>query len=129
MTVVPESHLDLLQRPLFGHVGTLRPDGAPQVNPMWLLWDGQHIRLTCTTTRQKYRNVTAEPRVSVSINDPDAPYRYLELRGRVVAIEQDPGAEFFLTLAHRYGLDRTEPPGDAPDRVVLVVEPTAVSFQ
>ena len=129
MTVVPESHVDLLERPLYGHVGTARPDGFIQVNPMWFLWDGRHIRLTHTTKRQKYRNIEADPHVSMSVNDPDAPYRYLELRGTVVAIEPDPNGELFQTLARRYGLDRSGPPPDAADRVVLVVEPTAASFQ
>jgi hypothetical protein len=27
-TVIPDTHRDLLERPLFGHVGTLRDDGA-----------------------------------------------------------------------------------------------------
>jgi PPOX class probable F420-dependent enzyme len=129
MTVVPESHLDLLERPIYGHFGTRRPDGFIQVNPMWFLWDGSHLRLTHTTTRQKYRNVAFDPHVSLSVNDPDQPYRYLELRGTVVAIEPDPTGEFFQTLARRYSLDRTGPPGDAADRVVLVIEPTAVSHQ
>ena len=129
MTVVPESHLDLLERPLYGHVGTRRPDGSLQVNPMWFLWDGQHIRLTHTTTRQKYRNIASDPHVAVSVNDPDRPYRYLELRGTVTKIEPDPEAAFFMTLANRYGLEIPGPPQDAPDRVVVVVEPTAVSFQ
>jgi PPOX class probable F420-dependent enzyme len=129
MSVVPESHLDLLERPLYGHVGTRRPDGSIQVNPMWFLWDGEHIRLTHTTKRQKYRNIEYDPHVSMSVNDPDAPYRYLEVRGTVVKIEEDTSAEFFLTLARRYSLDRTEPPADKADRVVLVVAPTAVSFQ
>jgi PPOX class probable F420-dependent enzyme len=129
MTVVPESHLDLLERPLYGHVGTRRPDGSIQVNPMWFLFDGEHLRLTHTTTRQKYRNIEFDPHVSLSVNDPEAPYRYLEVRGTVVEIEKDPNGEFFQTLARRYSLDRQGPPPDAADRVVLVVAPTAVSFQ
>lgn len=126
---IPASHEDLLTRPLFAHLATLRPDGTPQVNPMWVLWDGTHLRFTNTTLRRKYRNVSQHPEVAISINDPDAPYRYLEVRGRVVSIDPDPTAAFFAVLAERYGYALDGPPDDAPHRVVLVVEPTAVSHQ
>ena len=127
--MIPAEYADLLTRPLFGHLATVRPDGTPQANPMWFSWDGTHLRFTNTTTRQKHRNVTAEPRIAMSVNDPDQPYRYLEVRGRVERIEPDPGAEFFAELAKRYGLELDGPPGDAADRVVFVVRPEAVSYQ
>jgi PPOX class probable F420-dependent enzyme len=127
--MIPDEYADLLTRPLFGHLATVRPDGTPQANPMWFSWDGTHLRFTNTTRRQKYHNVTAEPRIAMSVNDPDRPYRYLEVRGRVERIEPDPGAAFFAELAKRYGLELDGPPGDAADRVVLVVRPEAVSYQ
>lgn len=127
--MIPDSHADLVTRPLFAHLATIRPDGMPQVNPMWFGWDGVHLRFTNTTTRRKYRNVTNEPRVAVSINDPDQPYRYLEIRGRVERIEPDPDAAFFAELAGRYSLSLDAPPPDAADRVVFVVRPEAVSYQ
>lgn len=127
--MIPDSHVDLLTRPLFAHLATVRPDGMPQVNPMWFGWDGTHLRFTNTTTRRKHRNVTGEPRVAVSINDPDQPYRYLEVRGRVDRIDPDPEAAFFAELAQRYSLPMDGPPADAGDRVVFVVRPEAVSFQ
>ncbi len=127
--VIPESHLDLVRRPLFAHLGTNRDDGSPQVNPMWFDWDGRFLRFTTITGRRKYRNVRADPRVAVSVIDPDRPYRYLEVRGRVVRIDPDPGAAFFDGLARRYGVQLDGPPGDAADRVVLLVEPESASFQ
>ncbi|WP_261556197.1 MULTISPECIES: PPOX class F420-dependent oxidoreductase [Frankia] len=129
MTVIPESHRDLLERPLFGHLATVRPDGTPQVNPMWVLWDGTFLWFTNTTTRQKYRNVTGTPQVAVSVNDPEAPYRYLEIRGVVERIDPDPNAELFMRLADRYSMKLDGPPSDAPHRVAYAVRPTAVSFQ
>ncbi len=127
--MIPAEYADLLTRPLFGHLATVRPDGTPQANPMWFSWDGTHLRFTNTTRRQKYHNVTAEPRIAMSVNDPDRPYRYLEVRGRVERIEPDPEAAFFAELAKRYGLELDGPPGDAADRVVFVVRPEAVSYQ
>jgi PPOX class probable F420-dependent enzyme len=127
--VIPDSHVDLLTRPLFAHLATVRPDGMPQVNPMWFAWDGAHLRFTNTTRRLKHRNVTAEPRVAMSVTDPEKPYRYLEVRGRVERIEPDPAAVFFGELAQRYGLAMDGPPGDAADRVIFLVLPEAVSYQ
>jgi PPOX class probable F420-dependent enzyme len=124
MVAVPEGFEDLLDRPMFGHLATTRPDGTVQVNPMWFDWDGSRLRFTHTTYRQKYRNVTAHPEVAMSIHDPDNPYRYLEVRGVVEEIVPDPTAEFYLKLNDRYGGPLTEVPADAADRVILVVRPT-----
>lgn len=129
MSVIPDGYGDLLERPLFAHLATVRADGTPQVNPMWFSWDGEFLRFTNTRKRRKFHNVSAEPRVAVSINDPDRPYRYLELRGRVERIEDDPEATFFGELAKRYGLELDGPPGDAPDRVIFVMRPDASSKQ
>ena len=129
MSVIPDSHRDLLERPLYAHLATLRPDGKPQVNPMWFAWDGEFVRFTNTTVRQKYKNVTAHPEVALSINDPEQPYRYLEVRGVVERIDDDSSGEFFGQLASRYGLELDGPPGDVEHRVVYVVKPTSVSKQ
>jgi PPOX class probable F420-dependent enzyme len=129
MSVIPDDYRDLLERPLYAHLATIRPDGKPQVNPMWFAWDGEYLRFTNTSVRQKYKNVTANPDVAISVNDPDQPYRYLEVRGRVVRIDEDPEGEFFAELAERYGLKLDGPVGDAQYRVVYVVEPTAISKQ
>ena len=128
-SVIPEGFEDLLERPLFAHLATVRADGMPQVNPMWFAWDGEFLRFTNTRKRRKFQNVSTEPRVAVSINDPDQPYRYLELRGRVERIEDDPEAAFFAALAERYDMKLDGPPADAPDRVIFVVRPEASSKQ
>jgi len=74
MVDIPQGYGTLLERPLYGHLATTRPDGGPQVNPMWFDWDGELLRFTHTTKRQKYRNIAANPRVAMSISDPDNPY-------------------------------------------------------
>ena len=129
MGPIPDSHADLLERPLFGHLGTVRPDGQVQVNPMWFSYDGEFVYFTNTTTRQKYTNVKGDPRVSVSINDPDQPYRYLEIRGTVDRVDTDTDGAFFTEIAARYGMHLDGPPADAADRIVYVVTPSSVSFQ
>ncbi|MET0704748.1 MAG: PPOX class F420-dependent oxidoreductase [Mycobacterium sp.] len=129
MVEIPEGYENLLTRPLYGHLATVRPDGTPQVNVMWFAWDGELLRFTHTTKRQKYRNVRAHPEVAMSIADPDNPYKFLEVRGVVEEIVPDPTGAFYLQLNDRYDGPLTAPPADAPDRVILVVRPTAVSTQ
>lgn len=129
MAAIPDGYADLLERPLVAHLATVRPDGTVQVNPMWFDWDGERLRFTHTTKRQKYRNVKSHPQVAVSVTDPDNEYRYLEVRGDVEEIEPDPTGAFYVKLAHRYDAPWKQPPPDSPDRVVLVMRPTGFSKQ
>jgi PPOX class probable F420-dependent enzyme len=89
---------------------------------MWFEWDGQRVRFSHTTTRQKYRNLLADGRVSFHVQDPDNAYRTLEVRGRVESMDPDIDAAFYRSLQRRYGSD--VPVLDADVRVVIVVEPT-----
>lgn len=127
MVAVPDGFEGLLTAPTYGHLATTRPDGTPQVNPMWFEWDGEVLRFTHTTKRQKYRNIAANPAVAMSISDPENPYRYLEVRGLVEDIVPDPEGAFYLHLNDRYDGPLTEPPADKADRVILVVRPTSFS--
>jgi len=121
----PDGFLDLLERPLFCHLATVRPDGAPIVNPMWFLWDGEREELlfTHTKNRHNHRYVQAEPRVAVSITDPDDQYRYLQVRGVVERIEDDPTGQFYQVLQQRYR-GFTSEVKDRAFRVILHVRPT-----
>jgi hypothetical protein len=56
-TPIPPALLSLLERPLFGSLGTIRPDDTVQVNPMWFEHDGEHVRFTHTSKRGKFRNL------------------------------------------------------------------------
>jgi PPOX class probable F420-dependent enzyme len=129
MSIIPENLVYLLERPLFGHLATIRPDDTAQVNPMWFAWDGEFVKFTNTTARQKYRNVQRNPAVAMSITDPDNQYRYLEVRGVVDHIEPDPTGAFYVELARRYGMSDPQPPPDVADRVVIYVRPTKTSTQ
>jgi PPOX class probable F420-dependent enzyme len=128
MTVtIPTDLADLLERPLYGSLGTIRPDNTVQVNPMWFEFDGEHVRFTHTTTRAKYRNLQHNPSMSLLVTDSDDPFRYLELRGALAEVVPDPEGSFYVRLGQRYGNADQRPPPDAPDRVILImrVEKTA----
>src|ERR1700729_657328 len=121
MPEAPASHVDLLERPTFAHLATIRPDGAPQSSVMWFAWDGSRIRLPHTRPRQKFANLAREPRVALSIADPDDQYRFLEIRGTAEEIKDDQEAEFYRSLQRRYGMDY--PVTDADVRVVITIRP------
>lgn len=126
--MIDPKYIDLLESNALAHVATIGPKGEPQVNPVWFGWDGEHLRFSQTTGRQKYRNLQTEPRIALSIVDPSNPFRYLEVRGRVVTVEPDPDLAFINSMAKKYiGLDTypNHQPGD--ERVVIVVEPEHTS--
>lgn len=129
MTVeIPERARELLQRPVLVNLATVRPDGAPQVNPMWFRWDGEFLWFTHTTYRQKYKNFEHEPRVSISIVDPENPYRYAEIRGVVDHIDADPEGKLYQQLSEWYDGTAITPP-DAAQRVAVAVRPTRIHAQ
>jgi PPOX class probable F420-dependent enzyme len=122
----PDSHLDLLERPLFAHFATVASDGTPRVNPMWFLWDNDAgvLKLTHTSERYNYRYLQQNPSVAFSIVDPQEGYRYLQLRGVVEKVEDDPGGAFYQTLQQRYRGYTTDVKDQAV-RVIFTIRPTA----
>src|SRR3979411_42705 len=122
---LPESHLDLLERPLFAHFATVAADGSPRVNPMWFLWDADAgvLKLTHTNQRHNFRYLKKEPRVALSITDPDDQYRYLQVRGEIENEEEDPEGKFYQMLQQRYR-GYTSEVKDRADRVIFTVRPT-----
>jgi PPOX class probable F420-dependent enzyme len=119
VTTIPDDLRDLLENPNYGALGTVRPDGAVQVNPMWFELEGDRIRFTHTTKRQKFRNLQANPSMSLMVFDPENPYRYVEVRGRLVDVVPDPTGAFYVQLGRRYGNAGQQPPPDSADRVIL----------
>jgi len=125
---IPEKFKDLFSKRAFANIATLMPNGGPQVTPVWIDFDGTHILFNSARGRWKDRNVRRDPRVAISIVDPDNPYRYLEIRGRVVAITEQGADEHIDRLAKKYlGVDKYpyRQPGEI--RVLYKVEPEHAS--
>lgn len=125
-SLIPDDERHLLDNPNFGVLATIRPDNTVQASPMWFEFDGETVRFTHSSTRQKFRNLQHNPSMSMAVFDPDNPVRYLEVRGRLIEIVPDPTGAFYDHLHRRYGGDGMIPP-DAADRVILVmsIEKTA----
>jgi PPOX class probable F420-dependent enzyme len=85
---IPETHLDLLTRPVHGVLTTIMPDGQPQSSLVWCDYDGEYAPVNTTRERQKGKNMMRNPKVSLLIVDPGNTGRFLQIRGDAELIEQ-----------------------------------------
>jgi PPOX class probable F420-dependent enzyme len=93
MAVIPQQYLDLVtNKKAFAHLATLMNDGSPQVTPVWLDFTDGMIRVNTARGRVKDRNLKVGAPVALSIADPDNPYRYVQVRGKVTK-ETEQGAD------------------------------------
>ena len=128
MTQVPEAWKAVLEKPVFVHVTTLMPDGSPHASPVWVDLDGDTIVLNSAQGRVKDKNIRRDPRVAISVTDPDNPYKALMLRGKVTQITQEGADAHIDKMAKKYlGKDKYpfRKPGEV--RVIYRVEPQVVS--
>ncbi|MDS1271993.1 PPOX class F420-dependent oxidoreductase [Lipingzhangella sp. LS1_29] len=128
MSVVSTDQAAILAKRTFAHVATIGPRGEPHSSPVWIDWDGEFLKFSQTTTRQKYRNLQRDARVSLSMIDPDNAYHYVEVRGRVERVDEDPDKAFINAMAKKY-LDLDVYPWGAPgeQRLVVYVRPEHTS--
>ncbi len=127
MTSIPDGYKDILQKKAFANLATVNTDGTPQVTPVWVDFDGTHIRFNTAKGRVKDKNLRRNPVVALSIQDPDNPYRYLQVRGRVADIAESGADAHIDSLAKKYLGKDTYPfhrPGEK--RVIFRIEPENV---
>lgn len=128
-TSIPDNYRDLFDKKAFAHLATIMPDGRPQVTPVWCDLDGNHVVVNSAKGRQKDRNMRRDPRVTVTISDPENPYRYLEVRGRVAEITEEGADDHIDRMAKKYlGQDRYPYRQPNEVRVLYRVEPEKFSF-
>ena len=124
MATIPDTHRDLLALPV-ATLGTIDPDGRPQLTEVWFLAEDGELKLSLNTSRQKVRNLKRNPRCSVLLLDLANPYRYVELRGEAVITPDDDYA-FADRVGEKYGADLRENDRPGETRVVVTVRPTRV---
>jgi PPOX class probable F420-dependent enzyme len=127
MKQVPESHADIFDKPAFAHLSTLMSDGSPQSSAVWVDTDGPLIVINSAEGRLKDRNIRRDPRVAVSVTDPENPYRSLTIRGRVTKITNEGADQHIDRMAKKY-MDVDEYPFRTPDevRVLYYIEPERI---
>ena len=124
MTAVPETHRDLLESDV-AVLATVGPDGRPQLSLVWFVADGDTVRVSLNTVRQKVKNLRANTATTLLILDREAPTRYLEIRGDA-EVAEDAGYVFADQVGQKYGVDLRGFDGDNPHRVVVTIRPTRV---
>ncbi len=129
MAAIPEKYLDLLQqKKAFANLATVMPDGSPQVTPVWFDYKDGRIRVNTAKGRVKARNMKEGSPVALAIMDPDNPYRYLQVRGRVERVAEERANAHIDTLAKKY-LAKDKYPWSRPGevRVMYEIEPMSAS--
>jgi len=126
---IPEAYRDLLTRPVVAALATVFPNGQVQVNPVWVDATGDQLRVNTARGRHKDMNLHARPQCTLLFIDPDNPYRYLEVRGRV-ADEREEGARANIDVLAKKYLDKDDYPFyQGETRVMYSIEPTKVTAQ
>ncbi len=120
-TSIPDKFLDLFQKPAFASLATVNADGSPQVTPVWCDFDGTHVIVNTARGRVKDRNLQREPRVALSLLDPDNPYRYLGIQGRVTEMTEKGADAHIDKMAKKY-LGKDKYPFRAPGEVRVIVK-------
>jgi PPOX class probable F420-dependent enzyme len=122
--VIPEKYRDLFNKRAFAALTTLMPDGSPQTTPVWVDTDGEYVIFNSAKGRQKDRNVRRDPRVALAIVDPENPYRYLEVRGKVAEITEQGADAHIDKMAKKYlGQDKYPYRQGGEVRVIYKVRP------
>jgi PPOX class probable F420-dependent enzyme len=119
---------ELLDGKNFAFVATV-DDAGPQVSPVWIDRDGDTIRINTARGRVKERNMRADPRVAISIQDAADPYAHVDIRGRVVGIVEEPEAREHIDGLNRkyHETDDAYPVRPGEERVLFLVEPVRVA--
>ena len=127
-TPLPTELLDLLRRPSPCFIATVMPDGSPQLTQTWVTTDGEHIVINVVDGLQKARNIDRDPRVAVNIVDPDDTSRHYAVRGRVIAMTTEGGAESIDEISQKY-LGRPYPNfrGVPETRRIVTVEADSIT--
>jgi PPOX class probable F420-dependent enzyme len=124
---IPDKYKDLFDKKAFANLATIMPDGTPQVTPVWVDYDGAHVLVNSARGRQKDKNMKENAAVALSILDPDNPYRYLEVRGRVAEITEDGADTHIDKMAKKY-MDKDRYPFRQPGEVRVLYKITPEHF-
>jgi PPOX class probable F420-dependent enzyme len=128
VATIPENYLDLFgTKKAFADLATLMPDGSPQVTPVWFDYTGGVVRVNTAIGRVKARNMQEGAPVALSILDPDNPYRYVQIRGKVSRTTTEGADAHIDALSHKYmGKDYPfREPGS--QRIICEITPSHVS--
>jgi len=126
MAAIPENFKDLFTKKAFAHVATLLTDGTPHVSPVWVEFDGKNILMNSAKGRVKDKNMRRNKNIALSIQDPENPYRYIQVRGEVIEVTENGADAHIDHLSKKYTVDiyKKRQPGEV--RVTYKIRPDRV---
>ena len=116
---LPDKFQDLVgpEKKAIAALGLVLKDGTPQVTPMWFDYDGTHFIFNTARGRVKDRIMHRHPSVAFAIQDPQNPYRYVQVRGRVVEETEEGAYEQICKLNQKYQGNPNYPRNKGEQRV------------
>jgi PPOX class probable F420-dependent enzyme len=122
-----ESAIGLFKGKNFAFVASLMNDGAPQITPVWIDYDGQFFLVNTAEGRTKQKNFARDPRIALSIVDQNNPYNMVSIRGKVVDQTKSGADEHIDKLAKKYlGVDKYPFRSPGEKRIILKIKPEKV---
>jgi PPOX class probable F420-dependent enzyme len=123
MAAIPDNFKDLFTKKAFAHVATMMTDGTPHVSPVWVEFDGKNILMNSAKGRVKDKNMRRNKSVALSIQDPENPYRYIQVRGEVIEVTENGADAHIDHLSKKYTGDiyKKRQPGEV--RVTYKIRP------
>jgi PPOX class probable F420-dependent enzyme len=107
----------------FATISVQLPNGQIASHLMWVDADDEQLLMNTEIHRAKYKAIQQHPEVTVTVWDATNPYRYAEVRGRVVGeVRGDEARAHIDTLSQRYLGHDYEAPIQS-ERVVLRISP------
>ncbi len=104
------------------------PSGQPQALLTWIDTDGDHLLVNTEPQRQRAKNVSRDPRITVLIHAAEDPYDWAEVRGHVTdTVDGSQAREHIDELSRRYTGAGYAPPVGPGGRVILVIAPDKVN--
>lgn len=127
MAEIPTEARHLLEGRTFAHVATLMADGAPQVSPVWIDVEDGTVAFNTAEGRLKPKNLRRDPRVAISVTNPENPYESLLIRGRVTELTREGADDHIDALAKRYmGVDEYPLRQPGEERLIVRIQPERV---
>ena len=111
-----------------GAVATIRADGTPQVTPVWVDYDGEHILFNTAAPRAKWKNLKRDPRVTVEVHSLENPYEYVTVSGTAELDEDEEEANRHIDkMSQKYrGNPKFQSHRPGERRVIVRVKPERV---
>ncbi len=120
----------IFDKKALAHVATIGPEGEPHVSPVWVELDGDDIIVNTALGRAKARNFASDPRVAVSLTDPDDPSSCIVVRGTVVGFTTQGADEVIDRLQKKYtGAETFSDRREGEIRVTVRIRPDRIAAQ